>query len=177
MIARYTRPELGRLWSDEARMQAWRRVEVAAAEELPFLLGSDGPTEADLEAIRGASFTVEAVQERERVTDHDVAAFVDVLGASAGEAGRWIHFGLTSSDVLDTALALQLRDAGELIVAGARGLVEALAARAREQLGTLDRGQDPRRPRRAHELRPAGSPASPSRPTATSSVCSVPSSR
>ncbi len=112
MIARYTRPELGRLWSDEARMQAWRRVEVAAAEELPFLLGSDGPTEAELEAIRGASFTVEAVQERERVTDHDVAAFVDVLGASAGEAGRWIHFGLTSSDVLDTALALQLRDAG-----------------------------------------------------------------
>ncbi len=141
MIARYTRPELGRLWSDEARMQSWRRVEVAAAEELPFLLGSDGPTEADLEAIRGASFTVEAVQERERVTDHDVAAFVDVLGASAGEAGRWIHFGLTSSDVLDTALALQLRDAGELIVAGAGGLVEALAARAREQLGTLAVGR------------------------------------
>ncbi len=141
MIARYTRPELGRLWSDEARMQAWRRVEVAAAEELPFLLGADGPTEAELEAIRGATFTVEAVQERERVTDHDVAAFVDVLGASAGPAGRWIHFGLTSSDVLDTALGLQLRDAGEPILAGARGLVDALAARAREQTGTLTVGR------------------------------------
>ncbi len=141
MIARYTRPELGRLWSDEARMQAWRRVEVAAAEELPFLLGSEGPTETELEAIRGASFTVEAVQERERVTDHDVAAFVDVLGASAGEAGRWIHFGLTSSDVLDTALGLQLRDAGELVLAGAGGLVQALAARAREQIGTLAVGR------------------------------------
>ena len=61
-----------------------------------------------------ATFTVEAVHERERVTDHDVAAFVDVLGASAGEAGRWIHFGLTSSDVLDTALALQLKAVGEI---------------------------------------------------------------
>ena len=111
MIARYTRPELGEVWTDQARMTAWRDVEVAAAEAL------DGPTRADLEAIRAATFTVEAVQEREAVTDHDVAAFVDVLaGSSAGEAGRWIHFGLTSSDVLDTALALQLARAGEPIV-------------------------------------------------------------
>jgi adenylosuccinate lyase len=137
VIARYTRPELGALWTDEARMEAWRQVEVAACEELPFLLGADGPSEAELEAIRGAGFTVAAVQERERVTDHDVAAFVDVLAASAGEAGRWIHFGLTSSDVLDTALALQLRAAGELVVAGARELVAALVARAREQAATL----------------------------------------
>ena len=63
------------------------------------------------------------MNERERVTDHDMAAFVDVLAASAGEAGRWIHFGLTSSDVLDTALALQLRAVGEVIVPGARELV------------------------------------------------------
>ncbi len=131
MIARYTRPELGELWTDQARMQAWRDVEVAAAEAL------EGPTETDLEAIRGATFTVEAVQERERVTDHDVAAFVDVLAASAGEAGRWIHYGLTSSDVLDTALALQLRRAGEPIVRGARGYAAALAERAREHAGTL----------------------------------------
>src|SRR5215203_5066905 len=114
MIERYTRPEIGAVWTDEARMTAWRDVEVAAAEEL------DGPTEADLQAIRTATFTVEAVKEREQVTDHDVAAFVDVLGASAGDGGRWIHFGLTSSDVLDTALALQLRRAGEPLVAGAR---------------------------------------------------------
>ena len=131
MIARYTRPELGEIWTDEARMRAWRDVEVAAAEAL------DGPSPEELEAIRGATFTVEAVKERERVTDHDVAAFVDVLAASAGPAGRWIHFGLTSSDVLDTALALQLRRAGEVIVPGAQELVAALAERAREHADTL----------------------------------------
>jgi adenylosuccinate lyase len=80
---------------------------------------------------------VEAVNERERTTDHDMAAFVDVLAASAGGSGRWIHFGLTSSDVLDTALALQLRSVGEVLLPGARELVAALAARAREHVQTL----------------------------------------
>ena len=107
MIERYTRDEIGALWTDEARMEAWRRVKVAACKKM------DGPTEAELEAIRDATFTVRAVQERERVTDHDVAAFVDVLQQSAGPGGRWIHFGLTSSDVLDTALALQLQAVGD----------------------------------------------------------------
>jgi adenylosuccinate lyase len=138
MIARYTRDELGRLWTDQARMESWRRVEVAASEELAELLGDgDGPSGAELEAIRGATFSVAQVDERERVTDHDLAAFVDVLGASAGHAGRWIHYGLTSSDVLDTALALQLRAVGEVILPGAYGLVAALSARAREHAGTL----------------------------------------
>src|SRR5579864_5579836 len=138
MIARYSRPQLGCLWTDEARMETWRKVEVAACEELPALLGvGAGPSEADLEAVRAATFTVAAVNERERTTDHDVAAFVDVLGQSAGESGRWIHFGLTSSDVLDTALGLQLKAAGEVIVPGAHALVEALAARAREHAQTL----------------------------------------
>ncbi|HZL49286.1 MAG TPA: adenylosuccinate lyase, partial [Solirubrobacteraceae bacterium] len=138
MIPRYTRPELGRLWTDEARMQTWRQVEITACEELPGLLGDgEGPSAADLDAIRKATFTVAAVDERERMTDHDVAAFVDVLASSAGEAGRWIHFGLTSSDVLDTALALQLRAAGEVIVPGSRELTAALATRAREHAETL----------------------------------------
>jgi adenylosuccinate lyase len=137
VIPRYTRPELAALWSDEARMDSWREVELAACEELPGLLGEDGPSEAELQAIRGAAFTVAEVNERELVTDHDVAAFVDVLAASVGEAGRWIHFGLTSSDVLDTALALQLRAAGEVIVAGARELTVAFATRAREHADTL----------------------------------------
>jgi adenylosuccinate lyase len=131
VIARYTRPELGGIWTDDARMSAWRDVEVAAAEAL------DGPTDEELEAIRRSAFTVEAVREREAVTDHDVAAFVDVLAESAGPAGRWIHFGLTSSDVLDTALALQLRRAGEVIVPGARELAAVLAGRAGEHAGTL----------------------------------------
>jgi adenylosuccinate lyase len=130
MIERYTRPELGAVWTDEARMTAWRDVEVAAAGAL------DGPSEEDLQAIRTATFTVEAVKERERVTDHDVAAFVDVLGASAGDAGRWIHYGLTSSDVLDTALALQLVEAGAILVEGATTYRDALIAKAREHART-----------------------------------------
>ncbi len=84
VIPRYTRPALGELWTDEARMETWRRVEVACCEELAGLLGEDGPSEGELEAIRRASFTVEAVNEREQVTDHDMAAFVDVLAESAG---------------------------------------------------------------------------------------------
>ena len=131
MIDRYTRPEMGALWTDEARMEAWRRVEVAACEAMA------GPTEADLGAIRAATFTVQAVQEREAITDHDVAAFVDVLSAAAGDAGRWIHFGLTSSDVLDTATGVQLRAAGEIVLRGAREYVEALSVRAREHVDTV----------------------------------------
>jgi len=126
VIARYTRPQLGAVWSDEARMTAWRDVEIAAAEAL------DEPSSEELHAIRAATFTVEAVNEREAITDHDVAAFVDVLSASAGAAGRWIHFGLTSSDVLDTALGLQLQRAGEPILAGAREYAALLVERARE---------------------------------------------
>ena len=131
MIERYTRPEIGAVWTDASRMEAWRRVEVAACEEM------EGPSPDDLEGIRAATFTVEAVKEREKVTDHDVAAFVDVLSASAGPGGRWIHYGLTSSDVLDTALALQIAAAGEIVLRGARELVAALAERAREHVDTL----------------------------------------
>ena len=131
MIARYTRPEMGAVWSDEARMEAWRRVEVAACEEM------DGPSGEELDSIRAATFTVDAVNEREQVTDHDMAAFVDVLAESAGRAGRWIHFGLTSSDVLDTALALQITAAGEIALRGARELRAALIERAREHRDTL----------------------------------------
>jgi adenylosuccinate lyase len=131
LIARYTRRELADAWSDHARWEAIRQVEVAACEEM------DGPTETELEAIRAATFTVEAIDEREKITDHDTAAFVDVLSESAGPAGRWIHYGLTSSDVLDTGLALQIRRVAELVAPDARRLVQALAARAREHVDTL----------------------------------------
>ena len=133
---RYTREELGRALdrrgedaSSGARSRSLRARSCRRCSER-----SRGPSEAELEAVRERRFTVEAVRERERATGHDVAAFVDVLGASAGEAGRWIHFGLTSSDVLDTALALQLRAAGEVILDGracARGGARGPRARAR----------------------------------------------
>jgi adenylosuccinate lyase len=131
VISRYTRAALAEVWSDHAHFEAMREVEVAACEEM------DGPTDAELEAIRQATFTVEAIAEREKVTDHDTAAFVDVLSESAGPAGRWIHYGLTSSDVLDTGLALQLRLVGELVLPDAGRLVQALATRAREHVHTL----------------------------------------
>jgi adenylosuccinate lyase len=131
VIPRYTRPELAAAWSDEAHFEAMREVEVAACEEM------DGPTPAELAAIRGAGFTVEAIAERERVTDHDTAAFVDVLAESAGPAGRWIHHGLTASDVLDTGLALQLCRVAELVLPGSERFAAVLADRAREHVGTL----------------------------------------
>ncbi|MGN6558061.1 MAG: adenylosuccinate lyase [Solirubrobacterales bacterium] len=135
MIPRYTRPEIGAVWTPEAKMQAWLEVELAATEAW----AAEGvvPQEAATDARAKAAFTVEAVEERERVTDHDVAAFVDVVAQSVGEHGRWIHYGLTSSDVLDTALALQLRRAGEIVLASARGYRDALVERALEHRDTL----------------------------------------
>jgi adenylosuccinate lyase len=139
LIERYTRPEIGAVWTDHARMEAWLQVEVAAVQAL----AEQGIVPAeDAQAVRDrAAFTVEAVQEREKVTDHDMAAFVDVVAQSVGEPGRWVHYGLTSSDVLDTALALQIRRAGEIVVAGARAFRDALKAKALEHRDTLTVGR------------------------------------
>jgi adenylosuccinate lyase len=135
VIARYTRAEMGAVWSEQRKLETWLEVELAATAALARV-GVVGAEDAATIRER-AAFTVEAVAQRERVTDHDVAAFVDVVAAAVGEPGRWLHHGLTSSDVLDTALALQLRDAGALLLAGARAYRDALAARAREHAGTL----------------------------------------
>ena len=135
MIARYTREEIGGVWSPHRKMDCWLAVELAATEAL----AAEGivPAEA-AEACRSrASFTVEAVEERERVTNHDVAAFVDVVAAQIGPEGRWIHYGLTSSDVLDTALALQIEQAGIILLRGATAYRDALVRRAFEHRDTL----------------------------------------
>jgi adenylosuccinate lyase len=135
VIDRYTRPEMGAVWSEQRKLETWLAVELAAVDAL----AEQGVVPAeDVAAIRErAAFTVDAVKERERVTDHDVAAFVDVVAASIGDQGRWVHHGLTSSDVLDTALALQIAQAGPILLAGARGYRDALIARAREHADTL----------------------------------------
>ncbi len=135
MIERYTREEIGAVWSDERRMQGWLEVELAALEAW----AGEGrvPAEAATGARERAAFTVEAVRERERTTNHDVAAFVDVVAEAVGEHGRWVHYGLTSSDVLDTALALQLTEAGTIVVQGATAFRDALVAKAREHAETL----------------------------------------
>jgi adenylosuccinate lyase len=135
VIPRYTRDEIGAVWTPQRRMDTWLQVELAATDAW----AAEGvvPQEAAREIRDRASFTVEAVEERERTTGHDVAAFVDVVSESIGDQGRWVHYGLTSSDVLDTALALQLKEAGEIIVRGARAYRDALVDRAREYSETL----------------------------------------
>ena len=135
MIPRYEVPEIADVWSDRTRMANWLEIELLAVEawsELGVI------PEADARACRErASFTVEAVNERERVTRHDVAAFVDVVAASIGEPGRWIHFGMTSSDVTDTGLALQLRAASDVLLADVERLLAAMKRRALEHRDTI----------------------------------------
>ena len=135
MIPRYTREEIGAVWTQRRRMEGWLEVELAVTEAL----AEAGVVPAgDAAACRErAGFTVEAVEDRERTTNHDVAAFVDVVSASIGPEGRWIHYGLTSSDVLDTALATQIRAAGEIVVAGAVAYRDALVERAFEHRDTV----------------------------------------
>jgi adenylosuccinate lyase len=135
VIPRYTRAEMGAVWSEQCKLDSWLQVELAVVEALA---DQGVVSEEDAAQVRErAAFTVDAVKERERVTDHDVAAFVDVVAESVGEAGRWVHHGLTSSDVLDTALGLQIAQAGLLLVGGAHGYRDALVARAREHRATL----------------------------------------
>src|SRR4029079_2263577 len=110
VIARYTRPDIGAVWTDERRLASWLEVELAALEAWAEL--GVVPVEA-VEAIRaGARVDVSRAKEIERRTNHDVIAFTETVAEQVGEHARWFHYGLTSSDVVDTALALQLRDAG-----------------------------------------------------------------
>jgi adenylosuccinate lyase len=131
MIPRYSLPEIADLFTDEARFGAWLEVELLAVEawaEIGVVPADDARM-----ARQRAGFDVAAVHERERVTDHDVAAFVDVVQARVGApAGGWVHYGLTSSDVVDTALALQMTRAVDRILDVVGPLEGAIAARARE---------------------------------------------
>jgi len=115
VIPRYTLPEMAAVWSDEARLSHWLEIEILAVEAWARL---GRIPEADAREVRRrAAFDLHRVADLEKVTKHDVAAFVQDVGASVGPAGRWVHFGMTSSDVLDTAFALQLRDAADLLLA------------------------------------------------------------
>jgi adenylosuccinate lyase len=135
VIPRYTRDEIGAVWTQQRKLETWLQVELAATDA--WAEQGVVPAEDAAACRERASFTVEAVDERERTTNHDVAAFVDVVSESIGKPGRWLHYGLTSSDVLDTALGLQLAEAGEVVVAGARAYRDAMIAKAKEHAGTL----------------------------------------
>ena len=131
MIPRYSLPEMAGLFTDEARFGAWLEVEILATEAWAEL--GVVPAEAALAVRERGGFDVEAVEARERITEHDVAAFVDVVQERVGQPeGAWVHYGLTSSDVVDTALALQLTRAADLLVAAAEALDRKLTARAHE---------------------------------------------
>jgi adenylosuccinate lyase len=114
VIARYRLPEMEAVWSDDSRFANWLEIELLAVEALAEL--GVAPQEDAAACRERAALTVEAVAEREAVTRHDVAAFVDVVAAAIGPAGRWVHFGLTSSDVIDTGFALQLRAAADVLL-------------------------------------------------------------
>src|SRR5688572_21600256 len=107
MIPRYTRPEMGAIWSDQRKYETWLEVELAATDVLADA-GVVPPDEA--RALRErAAFDIERIEAIEQTTQHDVIAFTTAVAEKAGPSARWLHFGLTSSDVLDTALALQMR--------------------------------------------------------------------
>jgi adenylosuccinate lyase len=135
MIPRYSLPAMSALWTDQAKMDRWLEIEILATEAFSRL-GVVPPDDA-IEVRSKAAFTVEAVNEREQVTDHDVAAFVDVVQESiGGTAGKWVHYGLTSTDVVDTALAWVLRDSIDLLIDESSTLISTLISRADEFAST-----------------------------------------
>jgi len=136
VISRYSRPAMAAIWSDESRLSRWFEVELAALEAWAEL----GTVPADdVRTIRDQARppTAQRVAELEAETQHDLAAFVDAVAEQLGPEGRWFHYGLTSSDVLDTALALQIRAAGELVLEGIERAFEAVTACALEHKDTL----------------------------------------
>jgi adenylosuccinate lyase len=134
MIPRYTNPEMGAIWSEQRRYEAWLEVELAAAD----VMAEAGivPAEAARELRAKAAFDAARIEEIEQTTQHDVIAFTTAVAERVGPAARWLHFGLTSSDVVDTAQALQMRQACDLIVRGLATLMEAVRERAEEHRRT-----------------------------------------
>jgi adenylosuccinate lyase len=144
MIARYTRPAMGRIWSEENRFSQWLAVELAAAEAMADL--GDVPAEAARALRRHAAFDVGRIHEIEREVKHDVVAFTTAVAetmaaAGAAEASRWLHYGLTSNDVVDTAQALLVAEANKLLLEGVDRMLEALKTRAIEHKHTVQVGR------------------------------------
>jgi len=139
MIKRYTLPEMERVWTPENRYECWLEVELAACRamhELGMIPAEDFAT-----IVEKADFDVERIDEIEAVTRHDVIAFLTNVAEYVGPPSRWIHYGMTSSDVLDTATSLQLRQAGELILTELTRLAETLKLKAREYRNTICMGR------------------------------------
>ncbi|MDQ4064468.1 MAG: lyase family protein, partial [Actinomycetota bacterium] len=139
MIPRYSRPEMASIFSERAKFSRWLEIEILAVEARVRL--GEVPVE-DLTTIKErAAFDVERIAEIEEVRQHDVVAFVENVRENVGDAGRHIHFGMTSSDVLDTATAVALRDAGDLLVEGISRLTTVVKNKALEHRDTLMAGR------------------------------------
>src|SRR5213083_2303072 len=135
MIPRYTLPKMGRIWEDQNKYQRWLDVELAVVETL-----ADGgliPKDAAAEIKARAAFSVERINEIEAEVKHDVIAFTTSVAEYVGPASRYFHFGLTSSDVLDTAMALQVADASVVIIEDFQRLLDVLKTRAHEFKATV----------------------------------------
>src|SRR6187431_3288650 len=134
MIPRYTHPDMGRIWSEERRFETWLQVEVAAAQ----VMAGAGiiPQEAARDIRERARFDVARIAAIEETTQHDVIAFTTAVAEHVGPSARWLHFGLTSSDVIDTAQAIQMRDACDLVLKKLDDLMQAVRRRAEEHRNT-----------------------------------------
>ena len=151
MIPRYTHPEMGAIWSEQRRYETWLEVELAATDAL----ADAGVVPADdARALRErAAFDIARIEEIEQTTQHDVIAFTTAVAERVGPAARWLHFGLTSSDVLDTALALQMRQACDLILTDVDALRGGGRAPGDGASAHADDRPHARRPRRADDVR------------------------
>ncbi len=130
MIQRYTHPEMGRIWSDQRRYETWLLVETAAAEAMAA--AGIVPPEAARDIRERGAFDITRIEEIEQVTQHDVIAFTTAVAEKVGESARWMHFGMTSSDVVDTAQALQMGEACDVILRNLDALADAIRERAFE---------------------------------------------
>src|SRR3954470_7601636 len=130
MIPRYTHPDMGRIWSEERRFETWLQVELAAADAMAE--AGIIPRDAARDIRERAKFDVARINAIEETTQHDVIAFTTAVAEHVGPSARWLHFGLTSSDVVDTAQALQMREAAALLIKDLAGLMDAVRTRADE---------------------------------------------
>ena len=135
MITRYTGAAMGRIWSEQRRFETWLQVEMAAAEAMADA-GIDPGVGGRGASASAAGSTCARIEEIEAKTRHDVIAFTTAVAERVGDEARWLHFGLTSSDVIDTAQALQMREACDLILDGLAALVDGHPARAPRSTAT-----------------------------------------
>src|SRR5258706_6302795 len=134
MIARYTHPEMGRIWSDQRRYETWLLVETAAAQAMAA--AGIVPADAARDIVQRGAFDVARIDAIEQTTQHDVIAFTTAVAEHVGPSARWLHFGMTSSDFVDTGLALQMREACDIVLADLEALSAAVRDRALEHRRT-----------------------------------------